>query len=356
MPERGVSTVHDVPTGSHTASAQWQSFEARMRQRRAQRCLLKAHQALEAGLVEEARRACADAREMVPTLPDLAPLEERLAALPARRRHAGLAKAGVGAMVLGAAALMAWSSWTPRPPQLPRHPAQGDIVLAAPVRNPALPSPALKEEPRPPDSKPLVSRDEAGSQPQPREPAITHSALENRASFDPPAAPSLAALEPSSFPAAETTPAPPAPPPAPAPTPAPVRAPTPAPDSGSLTASAPSVTGAVSEPRADHAAIRRTLARYEAAYTDLDASAARAVWPTVDQRALTRAFDGLATQRIALNECDVRVTGGTARATCSGAVTWTAKVGGRQGSEARRWAFDLKNADGSWQIVRAETR
>jgi hypothetical protein len=123
-----------------------------------------------------------------------------------------------------------------------------------------------------------------------------------------------------------------------------------------LTTPDPAANRPVVEPRADSTAIRRTLARYEAAYTDLDASAARVVWPTVDQRALARAFDGLAAQRIALNDCDVLVTGTTARANCSGVATWTAKVGGGQRSEPRRWTFELKNEAGSWQIVRAETR
>jgi hypothetical protein len=149
-------------------------------------------------------------------------------------------------------------------------------------------------------------------------------------------------LEPLSVPEFETTPVPPLP------------------SAGSADESltAPATVGdrTGAEPRADNADIRRTLARYEAAYTDLDASAARAVWPSVDQRALARAFEGLAAQRIALNDCDVLVTGLTARATCSGAATWTAKVGGVQRSEARHWAFELKNQAGSWQIVRAETR
>ena len=66
------------------------------------------------------------------------------------------------------------------------------------------------------------------------------------------------------------------------------------------------------------AAVRATLARYEAAYSGLNVSAARAVWPAVDERALARAFDGLASQRVALNNCDVTVNGATARAICSG--------------------------------------
>jgi hypothetical protein len=107
---------------------------------------------------------------------------------------------------------------------------------------------------------------------------------------------------------------------------------------------------------AQSAAIRETLARYAAAYSGLNASAARAVWPSVDQRALARAFDGLASQRVLLDHCDVLVNGATARANCSGSAEWTPKVGGGPRTAARRWMFELQNADAAWQIVRAEAR
>jgi hypothetical protein len=103
-------------------------------------------------------------------------------------------------------------------------------------------------------------------------------------------------------------------------------------------------------------AVRATLARYEAAYSGLDVSAARAVWPAVDERALAKAFDGLSSQRVALDRCDVSVAGGTAKAICSGSAEWTPKVGGGQRRQSRRWAFELANAGGSWQIVRADAR
>lgn len=129
----------------------------------------------------------------------------------------------------------------------------------------------------------------------------------------------------------------------------PAYAPEPAPASRSLTPEAIAAVDARS-------AVRATLARYEAAYSGLDVSAARAVWPAVDQRALAKAFDGLAKQRVALDRCDVSVTGATALATCSGSTEWTPKVGGGQRRQSRRWSFELANAGGSWQIVRAEAR
>jgi hypothetical protein len=102
--------------------------------------------------------------------------------------------------------------------------------------------------------------------------------------------------------------------------------------------------------------VRAVLARYEAAYSGLDAAAAGAVWPSVDRRALARAFEGLTAQTVDLGRCEVRVTGASARAECSGRAEWTPRVGGGTRSAARRWQFDLKAAGNDWVIVSAETR
>ena len=104
------------------------------------------------------------------------------------------------------------------------------------------------------------------------------------------------------------------------------------------------------------AGVRAALARYESAYSRLDAEAAGAVWPALDKRQLARAFGGLESQRVDLGACDVRVTGEVATAECNGSATWTPKVGGGTRNQARRWQFRLRNADGSWQIVGATVR
>jgi hypothetical protein len=101
--------------------------------------------------------------------------------------------------------------------------------------------------------------------------------------------------------------------------------------------------------------VRSVLAQYENAYTNLDAAAARAVWPGVDERALTRAFSGLQSQQLSLGRCDVAVKGATAHANCLGRASWTPKVGtGR--SQTRQWDFTLQNAGGAWKIVSAQAR
>jgi hypothetical protein len=405
MPEGSVSSIEQVLPESHTASQQWLSFELRMRRRRAERCLLRANEALEAGRVEDARRAVAEAREMAPSMPELAALEAGIAALVRRRaraRYARLASVAAGLTMLALTTLVVWPAWIGSSPEPDRNAgAHADSVVppAAAVASPAspvveplpeqpAPEPSLEQpapEPLREQAAPEPLREQAAAEPpraqpapelrreqpapevrreqpapgpsreqpapgllasrdgavlQPREPVseATSGTRPSARSLEPEATPGTP-LKLSPLPAFDTTP-PPAPPPL---------------EAGVATSTAGGLDTR-SGTQADSAAIRRALARYEAAYSNLDVSAARAVWPTLDQRALARAFDGLAMQRISLNDCDVVVTGATARATCAGTAAWTAKVGGGRRTQARRWAFQLKNADGTWQIVRADTR
>ena len=104
---------------------------------------------------------------------------------------------------------------------------------------------------------------------------------------------------------------------------------------------------------AEERLVRAVLGRYESAYSRLDPAAAGAVWPSVDRRALARAFEGLSTQTVRLGRCDVRLTGGSARAECEGTAEWSPKVGGGVQSDARRWRFELQRTGNDWQIVSA---
>jgi hypothetical protein len=106
----------------------------------------------------------------------------------------------------------------------------------------------------------------------------------------------------------------------------------------------------------DERLVRAALSVYAAAYNQLDASAVRAVWPSVDQRALARAFDGLISQNITLGQCDVRVNGVSAHAECAGSAKWTPKVGGGTQSASRRWRFDFRNTGVDWIIVQVTVR
>jgi hypothetical protein len=108
--------------------------------------------------------------------------------------------------------------------------------------------------------------------------------------------------------------------------------------------------------RDERVAIRAALSRYESAYNHLDVDAVRSVWPSLDQRALARAFDSLNSQRVSLQACAFDVNGRNARASCSGNASWTPKVGGGEQSAARKWTFDLTEADGAWRIVHVQAR
>ena len=100
--------------------------------------------------------------------------------------------------------------------------------------------------------------------------------------------------------------------------------------------------------------VAATLHRYAAAYQDLDANAARTVWPTVDERALARAFESLELQQFTFDECDVRVIGRGASAACRGSVTYVPKVGSRTARrDDRQWNFELQKQQDVWLITRA---
>jgi hypothetical protein len=110
-------------------------------------------------------------------------------------------------------------------------------------------------------------------------------------------------------------------------------------------------------PMDESAGIRAALGRYADGYTDLDAAAVSAVWPSVDRPALKKAFSALDAQQVTFDRCEIQVSGPTGRATCVGTAMWLPKVGGKGSHEQERtWKFLLKNAGGAWHIVTAEAR
>ena len=376
----------------HSLPDQWLSFELRMRQRRAVRCLQRAETALDAGLLDDARAALDEARQLQNDSPELSSLEIRLGALsavapatpsapsdiksdahelsspasPSSSRKwkalvgvaAGLAVAATGVAV-GA---MYWNGrQSSREAAIPAPPitrpveiqrvAAADVAPAkqmidrlrivhetvtAPETSPRLlvAEPLLPSYPGPPIAAP---------EPQP-EPEPVMLAVNRGETAAPPelrneprlelVAPPTAPIDPPGRTVEPVT--------APAATPA-VRT-TPAPPS-------------TEEPLVrDETVVRAVLRRYETAYSTLDADAASVVWPGVNRGALARAFDGLASQQVSLGSCDVTVTGPAARATCSGSATWQPKVGGGVRTEARRWSFDLRKNGEAWRIERAVAR
>jgi hypothetical protein len=408
-----------------------------MRRRRAERCLVRADQALSAGLLDEARAATDEARELDPTSAAIAEMDGRLegALFPqdlllrpppvegddvsdreekARRSYVGpVLMLAVGCLALVSASLGWRAVLLPESPPALKTALRGDVTLATdPVVDPQLETAepaAVLPDPEPAPPEPAAVSTTGVDRPPPATLARTdpgppaRSASANSPGSAARSAPETVASrrEPGAGPM-----------PAPGPRPNPIipeptaaREMSPAPrdvgtlppprqesvalpnapvveavplaagalgSSPSIPVTAPAATPAPStmtRPRAENVApsaaasgidprtaVRATLARYEAAYSGLNVSAARAVWPAVDARALARAFDGLASQRVALDRCDVTVSGTTARALCSGTAEWTPKVGGGERRQNRHWAFDLRNAAGGWQIVRADAR
>jgi hypothetical protein len=115
---------------------------------------------------------------------------------------------------------------------------------------------------------------------------------------------------------------------------------------------APAVAAPTDEQR-----ILGVLGDYKAAYEQLDPQAVETVWPSVNTRALARAFDGLSSQSIGFDRCDVSVGTATARAACQGDVEYVKRVGGGTQSARREWVFDLqKSEDGAWRIKSLTSR
>ena len=403
---------------SHTSTQQWQSFEFRMRHRRAERCLHRAEMALDAGLDDEAREAIDEAERLNSYSPRLAvlrsALDERAAASVAAEaeQHAsgrrgilrGVAAAMVLFMTIGLGAyLLTKNASAPAPfPQKAAAASGAAIPPRAIVPDVAAPSTAVatagdaNTPPAPPVTAPSPSVTDAAQSANGATRAATDATMrttETRsadARQTPPPKPALpefnpqfAEARPIALPSASSTLDPaalraepasaiPDPPPVVAEKPAekpvearvvndrPAAAVSLDPVGEAIPSSnapeperrpAPENPAALEEPR-----VRAVLSRYEAAYSSLNAAAAQAVWPAVDERSLSRAFDTLQSQRVSLGRCSVQVEGVTASASCSGSITWTPKVGGGSQTAARQWRFQLHNGNGQWQITRAEVR
>ena len=372
---------------SHIATEEWQSFELRMRRRRAERMLLHAEAALDAGCPDEARAALDEARRLSPALPSLDDLEARIteAAAPVvvppaatTRRSLG-ALAGVALIALAAiagwrilrtspapqpaispvaaAGLASTAPKTPTPPPAPSirieteqippvvvsGPGEPDDKAAAPAPPPAaaMKSAALVTPKEVPDADrdshavgttgPTTVAD-ASKPPDSAPPSPINTGIDlppgRTTALPPPVAPAeridRTATVASAADAAASLPATGRVAPAPAPT--------------------------VPKKMDETALVRTILDKYADAYTRLDADAAKAVWPSVNRAALSRAFDGLNEQRIAFSDCSVLVRSTQAKATCSGSTTWEPKIGGGPRTDVRRWAFDLEKSGDDWVI------
>jgi hypothetical protein len=421
-PARGIRTASPGPD-STSAVQGYAQFEQRAKQRRIQRRLTAARDAIANSQFDVAAAAVEELRELNPALPDLPALTEAIEHRPrgARRPWAIVAGIAVAATLIGATwfwPFRAPSAGEPSRPalavadrpsiELPVDPNQtvdpssGDALdaaaradasspfasdasdLAAPpsstpsedesaptsgvqMPTPVLPAPARVESARPPGPPETAASSMTSSTATP--PAATPA---DRASTTTSAAPppTSSAVAPASPPPV-SNPAPVVPQPTAPATAEPasaaaetVRANLPAPAASSTSAappiapSSPAASSTAAAPAAiapsDEQLVRQALQRYRSAYQNLDAASAHAVWPYVDQAALARAFDGLASQSLTFENCDVRLGDAAATASCSGSTQYVPKVGSRVPRvEARQWSFTLRKRGAAWEIESA---
>ncbi len=106
-------------------------------------------------------------------------------------------------------------------------------------------------------------------------------------------------------------------------------------------------------PMAPRDAIEDVVARYQLAFNALDAAAAKAIWPSVDERSLARAFRQLESQELTFAECQTVIasSGSQGKVTCRGSVRFTPRIGDRiERVELRRWEFALWRLGGQWRV------
>ncbi|MEO5818906.1 MAG: hypothetical protein ABIT71_00250 [Vicinamibacteraceae bacterium] len=99
------------------------------------------------------------------------------------------------------------------------------------------------------------------------------------------------------------------------------------------------------------AGIRTLLQRYEDAYDRRDVGTAAALWPSLDRRALSRAFAGLDRQDVHFDRCDIDADEARGSAVCVGTVRYVPSIGRAVEKEDRiTWTFDLARSGVDWQI------
>ena len=109
----------------------------------------------------------------------------------------------------------------------------------------------------------------------------------------------------------------------------------------------------MSEERQD---VLEVLRQYRQAYERLDVKAAQAVQPSVNGRALRKAFRNLDAQELRFAECEVvSLSGSTANANCRGEAVHHQKIGSRVVHRPdQKWTFSLSRHEDRWQIVWAD--
>jgi hypothetical protein len=232
-------------------------------------------------------------------------------------------------------------------------PAPGRIAATPPPASSPVTSPSAAPPPvtSPAAAPPRVTASAAASLPA-SAPSVASSSLSPSAGMSMPTPPSTSAsLAPAPSAAASL-------PTAPSPSAAASVAVTPSPrvpPAATPPAIVPAVVEAERAPTVDEKTlVTQVLQRYRSAYERLDAHLAQAVWPEVNAAALARAFDGLQSQSLTFDACDVELRGDRAAATCRGSARYVPKVGRPEARvEPRVWSFDLRRTGTDWKIQTA---
>lgn len=92
-------------------------------------------------------------------------------------------------------------------------------------------------------------------------------------------------------------------------------------------------------------------------YSELDASAVVRIWPTVDDRALGRAFEQLEKQSIEFTNCRITLYGASAVASCAGTALYIPRAGNKRPRvDSRAWTFALNKSNGWWWIESVKSK
>jgi hypothetical protein len=401
-PPIAIAPAAPSPAEPIVSTERYATFVQRTRRRRVDRQLDAARAAIAAGRVRDAESALDEVRELDPNVPDLPGLIEQLDALRLGRSspHRGRWIAAAAAFLLvvagaswlqesrGARVLVAARPATHAPdrtlePQLTTEVAITPAATTGATRTPSTVSvPDQRAEPSPAPTSSLLSfapvvhaatepvrTDLARPTVSPDAPRADAARIDPRldavrsdartteirepivrvAEVLPAAAPrndpSVAAVPIGDALPPTPVAAPSAPPLAPAPATAPIAPP-------STAASA--VPASIVPPANDELLVKQALQRYRKAYEGLDAPSAHAVWPAVNEAALARAFDGLQSQTLTFDACEVNVSGAAAAATCRGSARYIRKVGSHDPLvEPRTWNFTLKKDGTDWKIESA---
>lgn len=114
---------------------------------------------------------------------------------------------------------------------------------------------------------------------------------------------------------------------------------------------AESTTGTTHTEAAEETAVLGAVEEYAQALEQLDVTATALLWPSVDRRALSRAFASLKSQEVMFDTCNVELAESTATARCHGTAHYVAKVGPSSPRTGRyEWLFKMRKRDDVWKI------